>query len=90
MSGSGKSTLILEILYKNLAQRLYNSREKAGLCKEIKGLSAIDKVINIDQSPIGKDPALKSSYLHRDIYIHPRPLFTTARIKGEGIQAWQI
>ncbi|MBI5042921.1 MAG: excinuclease ABC subunit UvrA [Nitrospirae bacterium] len=56
VSGSGKSTLILEILYKNLAQRLYNSREKAGLCKEIKGLSAIDKVINIDQSPIGRTP----------------------------------
>ncbi|MFZ3092137.1 MAG: excinuclease ABC subunit UvrA [Nitrospirota bacterium] len=56
VSGSGKSTLILEILYKNLAQRLYNSRERAGLCKEIKGLSAIDKVINIDQSPIGRTP----------------------------------
>ena len=56
VSGSGKSTLVNEVLYKNLAKELYNSTEKPGKCKEIKGISNIDKVINIDQSPIGRSP----------------------------------
>ncbi|HET6420674.1 MAG TPA: excinuclease ABC subunit UvrA [Geobacteraceae bacterium] len=56
VSGSGKSTLIIDTLYKALCQRLYRSREKAGTYREINGLDALDKVINIDQSPIGRTP----------------------------------
>ena len=56
VSGSGKSTLINEILYKSIAKELNGSNERPGKCKEIKGLDNIDKVINIDQSPIGRTP----------------------------------
>jgi len=56
VSGSGKSTLVIDTLYKVLCQRLYRSREKAGQVSEIKGLELLDKVINIDQSPIGRTP----------------------------------
>ena len=56
VSGSGKSTLINEVLYKNIAQKLNGATEKAGKCKQIKGLENIDKIINIDQSPIGRTP----------------------------------
>ena len=56
VSGSGKSTLINEILYKYIARELNGSNEKTGKCKEIKGLQNIDKIINIDQSPIGRTP----------------------------------
>lgn len=56
VSGSGKSTLVTEILLKGLKRRLYGSREKPGKHKNILGLSGIDKVIEIDQSPIGRTP----------------------------------
>ena len=56
VSGSGKSTLINEILYKGLANQLYRSYHKVGAHKEIRGLEHIDKIINIDQSPIGRTP----------------------------------
>ena len=56
VSGSGKSTLINEVLYKNVAQQLNGATEKPGKCKTIKGLENIDKIINIDQSPIGRTP----------------------------------
>lgn len=56
VSGSGKSTLVNEILYKTVAKELNGSTEKPGKCKEIKGLHNIDKIINIDQSPIGRTP----------------------------------
>ena len=56
VSGSGKSTLINEVLYKNIAQQLNGATEKPGKCKQIKGLENIDKIINIDQSPIGRTP----------------------------------
>ncbi len=56
VSGSGKSTLINEVLYKTVAKEINGATEKAGKCKEIKGLQNIDKIINIDQSPIGRTP----------------------------------
>ncbi len=56
VSGSGKSTLVLETLYRALSQRLYRSRTSAGRHSGISGLEHVDKVIHIDQSPIGKTP----------------------------------
>ena len=56
VSGSGKSTLVTEILLKALKRRLYQSRERPGRHKTLLGTSQIDKVIEIDQSPIGKTP----------------------------------
>jgi excinuclease ABC subunit A len=56
VSGSGKSTLIDEVMYKRLAQIFYRAREKAGDCDDIIGVEHIDKVVNIDQSPIGRTP----------------------------------
>ena len=56
VSGSGKSTLITEILLKSLKRRLYSSRDKPGKHKNVLGVSHIDKVIEIDQSPIGRTP----------------------------------
>lgn len=56
VSGSGKSTLTIETLYKSLAVRLNKAREFPAPCKDIKGMEFLDKVIDIDQSPIGRTP----------------------------------
>src|SRR5699024_10196158 len=56
VSGSGKSSLVNEILYKGLAQKLYKAKQRRGLHKEIKGIDHIDKVIDINQAPIGCTP----------------------------------
>ncbi|EJP6472116.1 excinuclease ABC subunit UvrA [Clostridium botulinum] len=56
VSGSGKSTLVNEILYKGIHKKLNNSKDNPGKHKEITGIENIDKVINIDQSPIGRTP----------------------------------
>tara|TARA_B100000029_G_scaffold166943_3_gene163129 strand:+ start:97 stop:1992 length:1896 start_codon:yes stop_codon:yes gene_type:complete len=56
VSGSGKSTLINEILYKSLAQQLFGARDKPGNNEAVSNISNIDKVLNIDQAPIGRTP----------------------------------
>jgi len=56
VSGSGKSTLILDTLFRALAQKIYHAKERPGKIREIQGISEIDKVIQIDQSPIGRTP----------------------------------
>ncbi|MDM5299570.1 excinuclease ABC subunit UvrA [Bacillus pumilus] len=56
VSGSGKSTLVNEILLKSLAQKLHRAKAKPGQHKDIKGIDYLDKVIDIDQSPIGRTP----------------------------------
>jgi excinuclease ABC subunit A len=56
VSGSGKSTLVLEVLFHSLSQMLYQKKPKIDGCKELCGVDALDKVIDIDQSPIGRTP----------------------------------
>ena len=56
VSGSGKSSLVNEVLYKNLANLMNGTKKKAGKCREILGAENIDKIIEIDQSPIGRTP----------------------------------
>ncbi len=56
VSGSGKSTLVNEVLYKSVANRLHKTRQKAGAHKRISGLEQLDKIISVDQSPIGRTP----------------------------------
>ena len=86
VSGSGKSTLIDEVLYKKLAQLLYRSRERAGDCDRILGVEHIDKVINIDQSPIGRTPRSNPA-TYTGTFTPVRELFATvpeARMRGYG------
>ncbi len=75
VSGSGKSTLIDDILYRTLIQRLYKSREKPGLCDKITGGEFIDKVIVVDQSPIGRTPRSNPA-TYTGVYTHIRDLFS--------------
>ena len=84
VSGSGKSTLIDEIMYKKLAQMLYRSRERAGNCDGIIGVEHIDKVVNIDQSPIGRTPRSNPA-TYTGTFTPIRELFATvpeARMRG--------
>jgi excinuclease ABC subunit A len=86
VSGSGKSTLIDDILYKKLAQILYRARDKAGKCDAIQGIENIDKVINIDQSPIGRTPRSNPA-TYTGTFGPIRELFATvpeARMRGYG------
>ena len=84
VSGSGKSTLINEVLYKTIAKELNGSNEKPGKCKEVKGLQNIDKVINIDQSPIGRTPRSNPA-TYTGVFDHIRDIFATtneAKLRG--------
>ena len=84
VSGSGKSTLILDTLFKALAQRLYRAKEKAGKVDDILGLEYLDKVIDIDQSPIGRTPRSNPA-TYTGVFTDIRDLFAQlpeAKIRG--------
>ncbi len=78
VSGSGKSTLVLSTLFPILANRINRSRKTAGKFKEIKGLEHLDKVIHIDQSPIGKTPRSNPG-TYTQVFNHIRELFSNTR-----------
>ena len=84
VSGSGKSTLVNEVLYKSIARKLYESKEKPGKCKEVKGIENIDKIINIDQSPIGRTPRSNPA-TYTGVFDYIRDLFAgtnEAKLRG--------
>lgn len=84
VSGSGKSTLINEVLYKKLAQIFYRAKDRPGKCDDIIGIEHIDKVINIDQSPIGRTPRSNPA-TYTGTFTPIRELFATvpeARMRG--------
>ncbi|TWI70780.1 Excinuclease ABC subunit A [Desulfobotulus alkaliphilus] len=84
VSGSGKSTLVLETLYKALARRFYRSRVVVGKHEHMEGLDLVDKVINIDQSPIGRTPRSNPG-TYTGLFTHIRELFAQtqeARTRG--------
>ena len=84
VSGSGKSTLMNDVLYKKLAQLFYHAREKPGRCEAITGIENIDKVINIDQSPIGRTPRSNPA-TYTGAFTPIRELFASvpeARVRG--------
>jgi len=84
VSGSGKSTLVLETLYRILEQKLYYARIPAGDHKDILGLEYIDKVVNIDQAPIGRTPRSNPG-TYTGVFTYIRELFSRtpeARMRG--------
>ncbi|MEY4744106.1 MAG: hypothetical protein RL272_51 [Candidatus Parcubacteria bacterium] len=84
VSGSGKSTLVIDILSRALAKKFYRAKENPGAHKEIKGMNDIDKVISIDQSPIGRTPRSNPA-TYTGVFTAIRDLFTEvpeAKMKG--------
>jgi excinuclease ABC subunit A len=84
VSGSGKSSLINEVLYKRLARLFYRAKERPGKCDGILGTENIDKVVNIDQSPIGRTPRSNPA-TYTGTFTLIRELFATvpeARMRG--------
>lgn len=84
VSGSGKSTLVNDILYTVMANELNNSKQVPGLHKRVTGLDNLDKVIHVDQSPIGRTPRSNPA-TYTGVFDHVRKLFAeteTARIRG--------
>ena len=87
VSGSGKSTLVNEILYKGLASRLYHAKGKPGRHKKILGMENIDKIIDIDQSPIGRTPRSNPA-TYTGVFDSIRDLFSqTPEAKLRGYKA---
>jgi excinuclease ABC subunit A len=84
VSGSGKSTLVNDILYTALAQKLHGARTVPGRHKTIKGLEHVDKVVHVDQSPIGRTPRSNPA-TYTGVFDHMRRLFaetTEAKVRG--------
>ncbi len=84
VSGSGKSTLIFEILYKTLANKLYDSKLVPGRHKEISGIEKIDRVICVDQSPLGRTPRSNPA-TYTGLFTYIRDLFAQvqdSRVRG--------
>ncbi|HOX54953.1 MAG: excinuclease ABC subunit UvrA [Candidatus Omnitrophica bacterium] len=84
VSGSGKSTLIDETLYRALAKKIYKSKERPGEHSQIKGVDNIDKVIVVDQSPIGRTPRSNPA-TYTGVYSHIRNIFSMlpeAKLRG--------
>ncbi len=84
VSGSGKSSLINQILLPSLMQKIYSSKMPPGLHKKVEGTEAIDKVIAIDQSPIGRTPRSNAA-TYTGVFDHIRKLFaqtTEAKVRG--------
>jgi len=84
VSGSGKSTLVLEVLFHSLSQLLYHKHPKIDGCKELKGVDALDKVIDIDQSPIGRTPRSNPA-TYTGLFTFIRDLFAKlpeSRVRG--------
>jgi len=84
VSGSGKSSLVVETLHNRLMQVLHGSRQPAGECDGIDGIEGIDKIINIDQSPIGRTPRSNPA-TYTDLFSPLRELFTQlpeSKIRG--------
>ncbi len=86
VSGSGKSTLVNEILLKSLMQKIYRSKTPPGLHKSVKGLDFLDKVIDIDQSPIGRTPRSNPA-TYTGVFDHIRKLF--AKTNEAAIRGYQ-
>lgn len=86
VSGSGKSTLVNEILFKSASSKIYKSKYKIGKCKSVKGLDKIDKVVDIDQSPIGRTPRSNPA-TYTGIFDIIRDVFAmTKEAKSRGYQ----
>lgn len=84
VSGSGKSTLVNDILYSELANKLNNAKRVPGLHKRVTGVEELDKVIHVDQSPIGRTPRSNPA-TYTGVFDHVRRLFAeteTARMRG--------
>ncbi|MBU2222355.1 MAG: excinuclease ABC subunit UvrA, partial [Candidatus Omnitrophica bacterium] len=84
VSGSGKSTLINDILYKSLARLLWQAKEKPGICSKILGAQYIDKLVMVDQSPIGRTPR-SNPVTYTGVYSHIRDIFSKlpeSRVRG--------
>ncbi len=84
VSGSGKSTLLVEVLYKRLAQMLHRAKARPGRHKDLMGIENLDKVINIDQSPIGRTPRSNPG-TYTNVFTYIRELFASlpeAKMRG--------